>query len=419
MSMLRGILLAAGLLITGQARWNEAHAASGQVLADQVSRGEYMARAADCAACHNAPGRAALTGGREFVLPFGKVYSPNITPDKETGIGQYTDAEWLSMMHDGVGHNGKHLYPVMPYNSYTRMTDDDALAIKAYLFTLPAVHAEPIENQLSFPFNQRWLMFFWNLFNNPGSRLEADTAKSADWNRGAYLVEGAGHCAQCHTPRNFMQGLGSRSYAGAVQQGWLAYNLTSDHEHGLGAWSDAQLEQYLATGHADGRGPASGPMAEAVSNSLRYLTPQDIHAMVVYLRDVPAQNDGPPATGTPTTPAVFDPRGQQIFAEACAGCHLPGGAGRQSPWAALAGSHSTGDVDGGNLVQVLTHGTQIETADGLMFMHAFDRAYTDPELAAVANYTIAQVGGRAGKVTPKQIRDNRLPAGRQMTAPGS
>ena len=386
---------------------------------DQVARGEYLARAADCVACHSGPGRAAWTGGREFVLPFGKIYSPNITPDRDTGIGQYTDAEWISMMHSGVGHDGKHLYPVMPYNSYTRVTDEDALAIKAYLFTLPAVHVEPVQNQLGFPYNQRWLMFFWNLFNNPGSRLEANTTKTADWNRGAYLVEGLGHCAQCHTPRNFMQGLSSKAFAGTVQQGWLAYNLTSDKEHGLGSWSDAQLEQYLSTGHADGHGPASGPMAEAVSNSLRYMTPQDIHAMVVYLRDVPARDDEPPATGTPVSPPVIDPRGQRIFVEACAGCHLPNGQGRQSPWAALAGSHSVGDVDGGNLVQVLTHGTQVETADGLMFMHAFERAYTDPELAAVANYTIAQVGGRVGKVTPKQIHDARPVAGQQMQAPGS
>jgi mono/diheme cytochrome c family protein len=408
MRIIRSLLCLVGLLTAGQAR-----AAS-----DQVVRGEYLARAADCVACHSAPGRAAWTGGRAFVLPFGTIYSANLTPDKDTGIGQYTDAEWISMMHDGVGHDGKHLYPVMPYNSYTRVTDEDALAIKAYLFTLPAVHAEAVENDLGFPFNQRWLMVLWNLFNNPGSRLEANTAKSADWNRGAYLVEGLGHCAQCHTPRNFMQGLSSKAFAGAEQVGWLAYNLTSDKEHGIGGWSDAQLEQYLATGHAEGRGPASGPMAEAVSNSLRYMTPGDIHAMVVYLRDIPARDDGPPAIGAPASVAI-DPRGQKIFVEACAGCHLPSGKGRQSPWAALAGSHSAGDVDGGNLVQVLTHGTEVQTADGLMFMHAFDRAYTDPELAAVANYTIAQIGGRVGKVTPKQIRDARPPADAQKPPPAS
>jgi mono/diheme cytochrome c family protein len=404
-SLLAGLL---AMLIAGPAR----------AVSDQVVRGEYLTRAADCVACHSAPGRATWTGGRAFALPFGTIYSPNLTPDKETGIGQYTDAEWISMMHDGVGHNGKHLYPVMPYNSYTRVTDEDALAIKAYLFTLPAMHAAPIKNDLGFPFNQRWLMFFWNLFNNPHRRLTTNPTKGADWNRGAYLVEGLGHCAQCHTPRNFMQGLSGRAYAGTVQEGWLAYNLTSDKEHGLGNWSDAQLEQYLATGHAEGRGPASGPMAEAVSYSLRYMTSADIHAMVVYLRDIPARDDGPLAV-QPSSSVAIDPRGQQIFVEACAGCHLPSGKGRQSPWAALAGSHSTGDISGGNIVQVLTHGTQIETADGLMFMHAFDRAYTDPELAAVSNFTIGRFGGRTGQVTPKQIRDTRQPADAIKEPPGS
>ena len=411
MSTMRHLLAAAGLTL--------GLATQAQAATDQVTRGEYLTRAADCQACHSAPGRAAWTGGREFQLPFGKIYSPNLTPDKDTGIGRYTDAEWVSMMHDGVGHNGKHLYPVMPYNSYTRVADEDALAIKAYLFTLPAVKADAVENQLSFPFNQRWLMVFWNMFNNPGRRLEANTAKSAEWNRGAYLVEGLGHCAQCHTPRNFMQGLSSRAYAGAPQQGWLAYNITADKEHGIGGWSDAQLEQYLSTGRAESHGLASGPMAEAVSYSLRYLTKEDIHAMVAYLRDIPARNDGPPVTPATVTAVAYDPRGQQVFLEACAGCHLPNGKGRQSPWAALTGSHSVGDTDGANFTQVLTHGTELQTSDGLVFMHAFDRAYTDPELAAVANYTIAQLGGRIGTITPKQIRDARPRAGSQVPPPGS
>ena len=372
---------------------------------DLVARGEYLTRAADCEACHTLPGHTSFTGGRAFALPLGTVYSPNITPDKQTGIGDYTDGEWVGMMHDGVGRHGKHLYPVMPYNSYTRMTDEDALAIKAYLFSLTPVQAEPEGNRGVYALPIRWLMVFWNLLNNPGERLKAAPQRTAEWNRGAYLVEGPGHCAQCHTPRNLMEGLSSRAYAGAVQQGWLAYNLTSDREHGLGAWSDAQLEQYLSTGHADGRGPASGPMAEAVEYSLRYLTPADIHAMAVYLRDVPARDDGPPAAPPEAMPAATAARGRRIFAEACAGGHLPDGNARQSPWAALGGSHSAAAPDGRNMIQVLTHGSQIETSKGLMFMHAFNRAYTDQELAAVANYSIAQFGGRPGTVTAKKFKE--------------
>lgn len=383
-----------------------------------VDRGRYLTRAADCAGCHTAPGGTPFAGGRAFKLPFGVLYAPNITPDRATGIGAYTDAQWVRMLHEGVSRGGKHLYPVMPYPSYTRMTREDALAIKAYLFSRPAVHVSIPANRMRFPFDQRWLMVFWNLFNNPDARFKPDPAKSTDVNRGAYLVGALGHCAECHTPRNFMMGLSSSdAFAGAKQQGWLAYNLTSDRTAGIGTWSDAQLAQYLSTGHADGRGPASGPMAETVEFSLRYLTPADTHAMIAYLRDIGARPGGPPAARSDATPRPLDALGARVFVEACAGCHLPDGAGRQSAWAALRGDHRTGDVDGTNLVQVLAHGTQIETSQGLMFMHRFTRAYTDQELAAVANYVIAQFGGRNGRVTPQQIKAARGASGEQKGRP--
>ncbi len=381
-------------------------AARGQTPNDLVERGAYLARAADCTACHSVPGHAPFTGGRAFATPFGTLYSPNITPDAETGIGRYTDDDWVRMMHQGIGRGGKHLYPAMPYNSFTLMTRDDALAIKAYLFSLPPVHATAPENQMRFPFDQRWLMAFWNLLNNPDRRFQPDPGKSAEWNRGAYLVEALGHCAQCHTPRNLMQGLkSSKAYAGETQQGWLAYNISGDDAAGIGGWSDAALAEYLWTGRAEGHGPASGPMAEAVENSLRYLAPADIKAMIAYLHSIPAQPDG--ALPPPSPQRTGDTLGARIFAEACAGCHLPNGVGRQSPWAALAGDQTASDPAGTNLVQVLVGGTQIETAQGLMFMHAFTAGYTDPELAAVANYVIGQFGGRQGSVTAAQIRAAR------------
>ena len=394
---MRRFLLA---LLLGLATPLAAQAASSS---DLLQRGEYLTRAADCAACHTAPGGTPFAGGRDFKLPFGVLYSPNITPDKDTGIGQYTDAQWLRVLHRGVGREGQHLYPAMPYPSYTRMSDDDALAIKAYLLTLSPVHAPTRPNTFGFPFNQRWLMVFWNLVNNPDTRLQPDPSKSVAWNRGAYLVEALGHCAECHTPRNFMQAKSSRQFAGAIQADWLAYNLTSDPVHGIGAWSDASVEEYLSTGKAPGHGPASGPMAEAVEYSLRYLKPDDIAAIVAYLRTMPAQPDGPDAVSATVTPVSTASLGEHIFIRACAGCHLPNGAGRQSPWAALGGSHSTGDVTANNMVQVLANGSQIDTAKGLMFMHRFTGAYTDDELAAVANYVIGQFSGRQGQVTPQQI----------------
>ncbi len=366
-----------------------------------LEHGEYLTRAADCAACHSAPGHAAWTGGRAFALPFGTLYSANITPDRETGIGAYTDDEWVEMLHHGIGRGGRHLYPAMPYNSYTLMSRDDALAIKRYLFSLPPVKAPPPPNRMNFPFDQRWLMVGWNLINNPDRRFRPAQDKSAEWNRGAYLVDALGHCGQCHTPRTLTQGLSERQFAGAKQAGWVAYNLTSDKDHGLGGWSDAALVQYLHEGQAPGHGPASGPMAEAVQNSLRYLSDADLHAIVAYLRDVPARADG--AASVPATPVAGaggdDALGARIFAEACAGCHLTDGSGRQSAWAALGGDHSAGDPAGTNLVQVLLHGSELQTTQGLMFMHGFTGAYTHQELAALSNYVIRHFSGRAGTVT--------------------
>jgi mono/diheme cytochrome c family protein len=369
-----------------------------------MAPGEYLTRAADCVACHTAQGGAPFAGGRAFTLPVGVIYSPNITPDKATGIGDYTDDEWVAAIQRGVGRGARRLYPVMPYTSYTLMSRADALAIKGYLMGLAPVASSVPANRLHFPFNQRWTLGIWNLANAPDRRFQPDASKPADWNRGAYLVEALGHCAQCHTPRNVMLGLKSgRAYAGAVQAGWLSYNITSDRDHGIGAWSDADLAQYLSTGTAPGHGPASGPMAEAISNSLRFLTPEDIKAMVAYLRTIPPQTTGPGAVAADTKPVSDNPLGAHVFNEACAGCHLPGGQGRQSPWAALAGDQSAGDPAGTNTLQILAHGSELQTGTGQVFMHSFAGAYTDQELAAVTQYVTQQFAGRDSRVTADDV----------------
>ncbi|MDN7353329.1 cytochrome c [Acetobacter senegalensis] len=376
-----------------QGNASDAHSAG----AERIKQGEYLFRAADCAACHAEPGGTKLTGGRAFTLPFGSIFAVNITPDKKTGIGDYTDEEWLKMLRSGVGRGGKHLYPVMPYTAYTLMSDEDALAIKAYLFSLRPEHAVPPRNQLSFPFNQRWSMIFWNWLNNPDKRFKPVSGKSAEWNRGAYLTEALGHCSQCHTPRTLTYGLSSKAYAGTVQMGWRAYNLTSDPDHGLGGWTDEQLKSYLATGKASGKGPASGPMAEAVEHGLRYMTPEDIAAIVVYLRNLAPIAEGPAVQSSlkvqDKTRTETESRGQMLFVQACAGCHLPDGRGRQSEWAALAGAHSLSDPEALNLIQVLREGTSLETVQGRVFMPGFTKTYTAEELAAIATYVTAHFGG--------------------------
>jgi mono/diheme cytochrome c family protein len=210
--------------------------------ASLVERGEYLARAADCVVCHTAPGGKEFTGGFAFKLPFGTMYSTNITPDRETGVGSYTDQEFLDAMHRGVRRDGARLYPAMPYTSYTYITDEDALAIKAYLFSLTPVRAIPPENTLWFPFNQRWAMTFWSAVFNRDTRFRPDTSKTSEWNRGAYLAEALAHCGECHTPRNLGFALNNRKkFGGALTAGWQAFNISSDKAAGLGDWRDEDI----------------------------------------------------------------------------------------------------------------------------------------------------------------------------------
>jgi mono/diheme cytochrome c family protein len=253
--------------------------------ASPQDRGGYLAKAADCMACHTKQGGKPYAGGLGFNLPFGTLYSTNITPDKETGIGNYSDQDFLNAVHRGVRADGARLYPAMPFASYTYMTDADALAIKAYLFSLPPVHARAPANTLTFPFNQRWAMNFWSALFNPDTRFEPDTSRGPEWNRGAYLAEALAHCGECHTPRNPAFALDNhRKFIGAVTAGWRAFNISSDKATGIGAWRDDDLVSYLAIGHATGHGTASGPMGEAVDRSFSQLAPTDIRAVVAYLR---------------------------------------------------------------------------------------------------------------------------------------
>src|ERR1700675_544946 len=253
--------------------------------ANPVERGAYLAKAADCMVCHTTPGGKEYAGGLGFKLPFGTLYSTNITPDKDTGIGNYSDQDFLAAMHRGIRGDGARLYPAMPVTSYTYLRDADALALKAYLFSLPPVRAAAPENTLMFPFNQRWAMGFWSALFNPDTRFQPDTSKSPEWNRGAYLAEALAHCGECHTPRNLAFALDNRQkFAGAVTAGWRAFNISSDKGAGVGAWTDAELASYLSTGHAAGHGTASGPMGEAVDQSFSRMPSEDIRAMVAYLR---------------------------------------------------------------------------------------------------------------------------------------
>ena len=386
--------------------------------ASLIERGRYLARAAGCQSCHTRKGGAPFAGGEAFVLPFGTLYSTNITPDAETGIGKYDDAAFLAAVHRGVRRDGARLYPAMPFASYTTMTDADALAIKAYLFSLKPVNAPAIPDTLSFPFNQRPLMGIWALMFNADRRFEPHADRSAEWNRGAYLMEALAHCGECHTPRNLFQALDNRrKFAGAVTAGWRAFNITSDRESGVGAWTDAGLAHYLATGHADGRGTAAGPMGEAVDLSLAYLTQADIAAMVAYLRtvppiaspDLPAPREPANVASAGPPPSTGDNRlGKRVFAEACTSCHGWNGVSPLSGLASISGARSVNDPSGINVAQVILFGGGRRPGEAGMAMPSFGDAYSNEEIAAATNFVTAQLGAEPARLTAADVAALRL-----------
>jgi mono/diheme cytochrome c family protein len=381
--------------------------------ASLVERGEYLTRAADCVVCHTVKGGEPFAGGRAFVLPFGTMYSTNITPDADTGIGAYTDADFLNAVHKGVGRGNVKLYPAMPYASYTYMSDADALAIKAYLFTLKPLHAPAPQNTLAFPFNQRSLMSIWSAMFNPDKRYEPTVERDAMWNRGAYLAEAMGHCGECHTPRNLAFALNNRQkFAGAVQAGWRAYNITPDRSSGVGAWSDVDMSHYLSTGHATGRGTASGPMGEAVDESLSHLKASDLAALVSYLRTVPsvATGDLPEPRAAPAA-ATFaegvdshtESNGRAVYEGACVGCHGWTGTTPGLATATLTGLRSVNDATATNVAQVVIRGGERQAEAGPSNMPAFGSTYSDSEIASVANYVTARFGAKASDLTAEQV----------------
>jgi mono/diheme cytochrome c family protein len=384
--------------------------------ASLVERGEYLAHAADCMACHTTQGGKEYAGGLAFRLPFGTLYSSNITPDKETGIGNYSDQDFLGAVHRGIRRDGARLYPAMPFTSYTYMSDADALAIKAYLFSLAPVHAAAPDNALMFPFNQRWAMIFWSALFNADQRFAPDPSKSPEWNRGAYLAEALAHCGECHTPRNLAFALNNRKkFAGAVTAGWRAFNISSDKTTGLGGWSDDDIISYLRVGHAAGHGTASGPMGEAVDWSFSKLAPEDISAVVAYLRSVPAiAATDLPTTRAPPAPASHhdvggapNARGKMVFEGACVSCHDWTGESAITPLATFTGAWAVNDPGATNVAQIVLSGTRRHTPPGAVSMPAFGSSYSDAEIAAVANYVTARFGSKASQITEREVSELR------------
>jgi mono/diheme cytochrome c family protein len=355
---------------------------------DRIERGRYLAVLGDCAACHTAPGGKPFAGGLALETPFGKLVAPNITPDRETGIGAWTDGEFLAAMHDGRGRDGRFLYPAMPYPAYTRMTRDDVLLIRSYLATVEPVSNAVVVNQLPFPFNIRESLLFWNLLNFTPGRFQADPQKSAEWNRGAYIVEGAGHCGACHTPKNLLGGdKTGRPLAGATLQGWFAPNITGDPRRGIGNWSHDDIVQYLMTG-ANEWTLASGPMAEAVVHSTSKMTEADVAAIATYLKD----SGAPAPTSNPAAVASGDRAmrtGLAIYKDSCAACHKDSGLGETDLFPRLAGSALVQSDDATTLLRVVLQGSRAVSTPSrptAPAMPAFDWRLNDAQVAAVLTY---------------------------------
>jgi mono/diheme cytochrome c family protein len=319
-TLLRVVVLCATLGLCGAA------SATGidQQSFSEVERGRYLTIVADCGSCHTLPGSGhELAGGRPIETPFGTLLAPNITPDTETGIGAWTDDEFVNALTKGTGRNGTQLYPAMPYTYYTKLTRDDALAIRAYLNTIPAVHNTVKSNQLPFPFNMRWTMAIWNeLFFRPQT-FARDTHESAQWNRGAYLAEGPAHCGMCHTPKNFLGAdNNSQRLQGYNLQGWFAPNITGDSRRGLGSWSADDIATYLETGH-NKIAMTTGLMSETLSLSTSRMREDDLKAIAVYLKGQPGQSN---VSATAPDRSVMK-KGAQIYADECSGRHKPGDGG--------------------------------------------------------------------------------------------
>lgn len=370
----------------------------GAASADLIAAGLYLERAADCMACHTQPGGTPFAGGRAIGTPFGTVYSPNITPDPDSGIGAWTDDAFYAALHDGIGHGGQYLYPVMPYTSYTKMARADVLAIKAYLFSLKPVFSPNLPNALSFPFDIRATLFVWReLFFRAGA-FKPNPARSPQWNRGAYLVTAPGHCGECHSPRNVLGGTETRaSLSGGQVQQWLAPNISSDPLAGLGDRAISDIVAFLRTGKDKTLGQAFGPMGEVVHDSLRYLTEADVAAMAVFLKEGPDRKETGPAADV--TAATLR-RGQALYLQNCAQCHQDNGSGIPGAIPNLAGNAVVTGERPNDIAAVILNGAG---SSGGVQMPGFAGALDDQGIADIANYIRVSWANKASPDASPQL----------------
>jgi mono/diheme cytochrome c family protein len=371
-------------------------------------RGHALAIAGDCVACHTAPGGKPFAGGLALATPFGVIMTPNITPDDATGIGRWTQGEFSRAMHEGRGRNGSYLYPAFPYPYFTKVTREDTDAIYDYLRTLAPVTNAVNRRTLPFPFSVRALMIGWNsLFFEP-SPFVPDPQRSAEFNRGAYLVEGLGHCGACHTPLNaFGANKASQFLQGNRIDDWTAPNITNDQQFGLGKWSADEIVQYLKNGQTRTT-TASGPMQDVIENSTSKMAEADLKAIAVYLKE-----RGSAGTAAPAAVPASDPRmqvGQAIFVDTCSACHTRNGSGIEHLFPRLADNAIVKQSDPTTLMRIVLTGVRGAGTDGFPTspaMPSFGYRLDDNQVAAVVTYIRNSWGNTASAVDAGMVKTLR------------
>ena len=380
--------------------------------AEQVARGAYLARAGNCMLCHTERGSALYAGGRPVETPFGTVYSSNLTPDAETGIGRWSAAHFRRALHEGRSRDGHLLYPVFPYTHTTRVTGADADALFDYLRSLPPVNKANVQHRLRWPYSTQAALAVWRaLYFRPGSFVE-DPTRGRDWNRGAYLVQGLGHCGACHTARNALGGISNAmDLSGGLipMQNWYAPSLASAAEAGVADWSLEEIQQLLATGRS-ARSTVQGPMAEVVLHSTQFLEPGDIRAMAVYLKSLPpTPADSNPLEVPRAAGAVLE-RGAKLYEQHCAACHGDKGEGVPGAYPALGGNRAVTMPVTANLVQIVLHGGFAPATRGNprpYGMPPFATTLSDADVAAVLSYVRSSWGNRAAPVGEVAVGQQR------------
>jgi mono/diheme cytochrome c family protein len=416
-----GYLFAAGLVIIALVAgaylfWPQKplRAPDINALQSSIEQGKYLATIGNCRTCHTAPGGKAFAGGVRFQTPFGLLYSTNITADRTTGLGNWSFENFYHALKEGVRPDGSHLYPAFPYDSFARLTDADIASLYLFVKTIEPVPAQPTPNQLKFPYNLRFGLRAWNKLFHDSATYVNNSAQSPEWNRGAYLVQGLGHCGACHTPRNVLGAeRADLSLTGGVlydqvrpakYREWSAINLTPA-KTGLGAWSAVGIAQYLKQGQCE-RAVVHGPMNDVVLNSTRYLTDADAQAIAIYLKALPvrSQDRGPEA----------DPQqlkvGEITYTVHCGTCHLPTGAGDEVLGVSLAGNAIVQVRDPSSLINVILYGPHLPpppfVADRTR-MKDFGKRLSDDEIAALTTYVRANFGNQAGAVSSQQVHMQR------------